>query len=158
MKSSAMTGGFFVPTFQFRKLEIHKVFLRCLNFDLCHNLSPRISCRFNQRFPKRFGAPSAHNGMCRPERPLPSGVIHTFPNASYVIWFYAYSILFFLWKSTTDTVFSTGLPIPDWIKDSLMKSSNEISDCQKVVGFSFGARSLWYAYECLFFVFVQDTE
>ena len=42
MKSPAMIGGSFSPTLQFIKLEIHKVFLRFLNFNLCQNLSPLI--------------------------------------------------------------------------------------------------------------------
>ena len=39
-KSSAVIGGFFGSTFQFRKLEIHKVFLHFLNFNLRQTLSP----------------------------------------------------------------------------------------------------------------------
>ena len=46
MKSSAVIGGSFAPTFQFIKLKIHKVFLRFLNFNLCQNLSPQTLADF----------------------------------------------------------------------------------------------------------------
>ena len=39
IKSSAAGNGSFDPTFQFEKLEIHTVFLRFPNFNLCQNLS-----------------------------------------------------------------------------------------------------------------------
>ena len=38
--SPAADAGSFASTFQFEKLEIHKVFLRFPNFNLCQNLSP----------------------------------------------------------------------------------------------------------------------
>jgi len=40
MRSSAVIGGSFAPTCQFRKLEIQKVCLPFLNFNLGQNLSP----------------------------------------------------------------------------------------------------------------------
>jgi len=38
--SSAVIGGSFAPTYQFEKLEIHKVCLSFPNFNLGQNLSP----------------------------------------------------------------------------------------------------------------------
>ena len=39
IKLSVVISGSFAPTLQFEKREIHKVFLRFPNFDLCQNLS-----------------------------------------------------------------------------------------------------------------------
>ena len=40
MKLPAVLGGSFEPILQINKLEIHKVCLRFLFFNLCQNLSP----------------------------------------------------------------------------------------------------------------------
>ena len=46
MKSSAADNGSFDPTLQFGKLEIHTVFLRYPNLDLCQNLSLTVLVDF----------------------------------------------------------------------------------------------------------------
>lgn len=46
MKSSAVTSGSFNPTFQFEKLEIHKVCLHFPNFNLRQNLTLFILADF----------------------------------------------------------------------------------------------------------------
>ena len=46
MKLSVVISGPFAPTFQFVKLETHKVFLHFLNFNLCQNFSPLILADF----------------------------------------------------------------------------------------------------------------
>ena len=44
MKSASDEDGSFVPTFQFGKLEIHKVFLRFPNFNLGAKSLALVSC------------------------------------------------------------------------------------------------------------------